>query len=49
MRQNDSPQNWAFSAGVSGLEQLAIWKMVENLAQTNMAKMLSKVPDDKNT
>lgn len=41
MQPHDSPQQWIFSAGVSGLEQLAIWTIIAHLSQQEMNKILN--------
>jgi hypothetical protein len=38
---NNTPQNWAFSKDVSGIEQLALWVILRELADKNIKKLLS--------
>lgn len=37
----NTPQNWVFSKNVSGIEQLAIWTIVENLSKQQKQQMLN--------
>jgi hypothetical protein len=37
---NNTPQTWTFSAGVSGVEQLALWVIIRELADKNIKKMI---------
>lgn len=37
---NDTPQKWEF-IGISGIEQLAIWTIIENLAKKEKEKLLN--------
>ena len=41
IQANNTPQKWEFSAGINGLEQLAIWAIVAKLGQTEMNKILN--------
>lgn len=38
---NNTPQNWKFENGVSGIEQIAIWTIVSKLAQQEANKLLN--------
>ncbi len=42
MLPNNTSQNWTFSAGISPIEQLALWMIIKNLAEKNINKMLNQ-------
>lgn len=37
---NKTPQTWTFSPSVSGIEQLALWVLVRELAEKNIKKII---------
>ena len=40
IQEQNTPQKWEFEGGVSGIEQLAIWRIVEALAKTQQKRIL---------
>lgn len=36
----NTPQTWTFSKDVSGIEQLALWVIVREIAEKNINKMI---------
>ncbi len=41
IQEKNTPQQWQFSAGVPGLEQVAIWAIIAKLGQQELNKLLS--------
>lgn len=40
VQDTNTPQNWAFSKDVTGIEQLALWVILKELADKNIKKLL---------
>lgn len=40
IQANDTPMNWTFEMGISGLETLALWTIVRNNADKQIDKLL---------
>lgn len=38
--ENNTPQTWEFSAGISGIEQLALWVILKELAEKQINKLI---------
>lgn len=38
---SNTPQSWTFSKDVSGVEQLAFWVIIKEMAEKNIKKLLS--------
>ena len=46
--ENNTPQNWTFSADISGIEQLALCMIVKELADKNINQLLNKTDPKQN-
>ena len=42
IQQQNTPQKWEFDKSVSGIEQLALWVIIKELAEKNINKLLNK-------
>lgn len=40
IQANNTPQHWEFAKDITGIEQLALWVIVKELAEKNIKKLL---------